>query len=93
LFEKSDEEITVDFVEAVLKMYPGIKKEDILSSAVARASNVFALSTLAYSENIPSVETNIDGLHILNSAQITNGTLNVNETVQLADNYIEKFVK
>ena len=72
-------------------MYPEIKREDILFQGVARARNVFALSTLGYSEKLPSVETNIPGLFVLNSAQITNGTLNVNETVQLAENFIVSY--
>ena len=93
LFEKSDEEITKEFIGALLNMYPKINKSDILHVAVARAKNVFALSTLGYSENVPPVATNVEGLHILNSGQITNGTLNVNETVQLASKYLETYYK
>jgi hypothetical protein len=46
---------------------------------------VLALSTLNYSERLPPMTTSIPGIHIINSAQICNGTLNVNETVQLAE--------
>jgi protoporphyrinogen oxidase len=91
LFDKSDEEIVEDFTDAIIKMYPSVKKDDILYSGVARARNVFALSTLGFSNKIPSIETNISGLYILNSAQITNGTLNVNETVQLADKFLQNY--
>ncbi len=91
LFEMADTEITDNFIAALLIMYPEIKKEDILFSGVARSRNVFALSTLGYSKNIPSVETNIQGVYILNSAQITNGTLNVNETIQLAEKFVKQY--
>lgn len=93
LFDKDDLEITNEFVDGLLKMYPEIKKEDILYTAVARARNVFALSTLGFSENIPSVDTNINGLYILNSAQITNGTLNVNETILLAEKFMTDYYR
>jgi protoporphyrinogen oxidase len=89
LFTKSDGEIIDTFVAALCKMYPEIKSEDILYKALAKAPNVFALSTLYYSRNIPEVETEIGGLYILNTAQITNGTLNVNETIQLAEKFIQ----
>ena len=91
MFEKTDEEITGDFAKALRKMYPFLNQEDILFSGVARARNVFALSTRGYSNQLPSVETNIPGLYILNSAQITNGTLNVNETVQLAEKFMREY--
>jgi len=92
LFQKSDDEISEEFIDALIRMYPSIKKEEILFKAVARAKNVFALATNAYSTNLPSVETNKPGLYILNSAQITNGTLNVNETVQLAEKFIKQYI-
>jgi hypothetical protein len=47
--------------------------------------HVFALSTLNYSRRVPRVETSIPGLLLVNSSQIVNGTLNVNETVRLAE--------
>ena len=91
LFQKSDNEISEDFINALIRMYPSIKKDEILFTGVARARNVFALATHNYSSNLPNVETNIPGLYILNSAQITNGTLNVNETVQLAEKFIKQY--
>ena len=38
------------------------------------------------------MKTSVDGLYVVNSSHIVNGTLNVNETVQLAENfYSEEF--
>ena len=34
---------------------------------------------------MPPVRTSMPGLYLVNSSQIVNGTLNVNETVQLAN--------
>lgn len=83
IFVKSDEEIKDEFINALLKIYPHIKKDDILCCGVARANYVFALSTIDYSKNLPPVSTSIPGVYILNSAHIINGTLNVNETLGL----------
>jgi len=37
---------------------------------------------------VPAVKTSLENVFIVNSAQITNGTLNVNETVQLAEKFL-----
>jgi len=83
IFSRSDEEIKEEFIKALLKMYPHITAEDILSFNIAKAKYVFALSTINYSENVPPVKTSVPGVYILNSSHIVNGTLNVNETLEL----------
>ncbi len=85
LFEKSDAEIEETFVAELEKMYAHFKREDVLSFKISRVRQVFPIPMLNYSDNVPSVKTSIDGVYIVNSAQITNGTLNVNETIQLAE--------
>lgn len=90
LFEKSDAEIEEIFVSALEKMYPHFKRADIISFKISRVREVFPIPTLNYSENVLSVKTSIDNLFIINSAQITNGTLNVNETIQLAERFIHE---
>jgi protoporphyrinogen oxidase len=88
LFEKSDVEIEEIFLNALEKMYAHFKREDVVNFKISRVRQVFPLPTIDYSANVPSVKTSIDNLFIVNSAQITNGTLNVNETIQLAENFI-----
>lgn len=83
IFVRSDEEIKDEFINALLKMYPHITKDDVLCCNIARAKYVFALSTINYSKNLPPVSTSISGVYVLNSAHIVNGTLNVNETLGL----------
>jgi len=47
---------------------------------------VLAVSTLDYSTAaLPPVRTSLTNVFIANSAQIANGTLNVNETIGLAN--------
>jgi hypothetical protein len=53
---------------------------------VARAREVQAISTLDYSRALlPPLETSVDRIYVVNSAQIAYGTLNVNETLALAE--------
>ena len=89
LFEKSDAEIEDIFLSALEKMYLHFKREDVVNFKISRVRQIFPLPTLEYSANVPSVETSIDNLFIVNSAQITNGTLNVNETVMLAERFLD----
>jgi hypothetical protein len=46
---------------------------------------VVALPTLNYSQQVPATKTSLPGLFIVNSSQIVDGTLNVNETIRLAE--------
>ncbi|KAB8320227.1 NAD(P)/FAD-dependent oxidoreductase [Tolypothrix campylonemoides VB511288] len=85
-FALSDQEIEANFIKALERMYPHFHSSDVLSFRVSRVKYVVAISTLNYSLTLPPMHTSIPGVHIINSAHILNGTLNVNETVQLAEN-------
>jgi protoporphyrinogen oxidase len=85
MFEQSDEQIEQSFVAALERMYPHFHRDDVIAMKISRVRRVLAISTLNYSENLPPMATSVPGLHIINSAHIANGTLNVNETVQLAN--------
>ncbi|WP_404789535.1 NAD(P)/FAD-dependent oxidoreductase [Altericista sp. CCNU0014] len=84
-FERSDEELEAAFIRALERMYPHFQQSDVLRFQVSRVNYVVAVPTLNYSQNLPPMQTSLAGLHIVNSAHILNGTLNVNETVQLAE--------
>jgi len=92
MFEQSDEQIEQSFVAALQRMYPHFRREDVLAFKISRVRRVLAISTLNYSENLPPTSTSIPGVHIINSAHIANGTLNVNETIQLANASADKLL-
>jgi protoporphyrinogen oxidase len=92
MFEVTDAEIQQTFFNALKKMHPTLTDDDLLTFKVSRVRQVFVIPTLNYSQNLPPVTTSIPGLHILNSAHIVNGTLNVNDTVQLAERYIPRLL-
>ena len=85
LFAEADESIRERFVAALERMYPDFRRDDVLAFKVSRVRQVFAVSTLGYSATVPPVATSVPGVFVVNSAQVVNGTLNVNETLQLAD--------
>jgi protoporphyrinogen oxidase len=84
-FSLSDEELQKMFMDALLRMYPHLRRSDLLCFRVTREKYVLGLSTLNYSQSLPPMKTSVPGVHIVNSAHIVNGTLNVNETIQLAE--------
>lgn len=80
-----DEAIRVRFIEGLRTMYPDLRDDEILAFGVSRVPYVFPLPTLGYVDRVPEMQTSIPGLYVVTAAQIIDGTLNVNETVGLAD--------
>jgi len=91
-FALSDDEIRERFVRALEAMYPAFRRDDILSFRISRVRYVFAVSTLGYSQRVPPIATSLPGVFLVNSSQILNGTLNVNETLQLAHRAADEFL-
>jgi protoporphyrinogen oxidase len=87
IFEMSDTEIRRIFLNGLAKMYPHFSEKDVLAFRVSRVREVFPLPVLSYSEGLAPMRTSIDGVYVVNSSHIVNGTLNVNETVGLAESF------
>jgi len=90
-FEESDAGIEALFLDGLARVYPQARRDDVLAFRVSRVRYVMALPTLGYSKRLPPTDASAPGLHLVNSAHIVNGTLNVNETVQLAERAAERF--
>jgi len=90
LFDKSDDEIERIFLNGLERMYPHFRRKDVLAFKVSRVRQVFPLPVLNYSRDLPPAKTSIDGVYVVNSSHIVNGTLNVNETVALAENFMKE---
>jgi protoporphyrinogen oxidase len=93
LFNADDSEIRNIFLGALLKMYREISEKDVLFFGVSKARIVFALPTIDYSVNLPDVTTSLKNFYIINSAQIINGTLNVNETIKVAETKLNEIFR
>jgi protoporphyrinogen oxidase len=84
-FGLSDHELETQFLAALERMYPHFSRQDVLCFRVSRVRHVLPIPTVNYSDLLPPMNTSVPNLYMVNSAQIVNGTLNVNETVQLAE--------
>jgi protoporphyrinogen oxidase len=85
-WKATDEEVRETFLAALVRMYPGLEPRDVVAFQVARVREMLAVTTLNYSEEArPPMRTSLPNVFVVNSAQIANGTLNVNETVALAN--------
>ena len=93
IYQKSDEEIKESFLEIFTKMYPWIDLENIKFAGVARARNVITVAKLDYKENLPGIKTTIPNLFIVNTSHIKDGTLNVNETIRVAETKLEEILE
>jgi protoporphyrinogen oxidase len=84
-WRRSNADIVEESLGALERMYPNFRRSDVIASEVARARDVLAVPTLEYSRTLrPPLETSVPHVYVVNSAQISNGTLNVNETLALA---------
>ena len=90
-FESPDAEVEALFLGGLRRVYPEVGPDDVLAFRLSRVRYVMPLPTLGYSKRLPPIDASAPGLHLVNSAQIVNGTLNVNETVQLAERAAEHF--
>jgi len=87
LFDKTDAEIEEIFLDGLEKMYPHFKREDVVVFKISRVRQVFPIPVVNYSEGLADMISSVEGVDIVNSSHIVNGTLNINETVQLAERY------
>lgn len=83
-----DHEIRSLFIPPLQKIYPGVTSGDIQCFQVARAAHVFPVITPGFRSLMLPPVTTVPGLYLVNSAQISDGTHNINETVRTAGNML-----
>lgn len=92
LFNQSDDEVKSYFINNLKKMYPWLTDDSIKFVGVARAKHVITVAKLNYSALLPEVKTSVPNLYIINTSHIKDGTLNVNETVRVAETKLEEII-
>jgi protoporphyrinogen oxidase len=80
-----DDVVRERFEAGLARIHPGFDRGAIVGFRVSRVRNVMAVPTVGYSAVVPPVRTNIDGLYIVSSAQIVDGTLNVDATLGVVE--------
>ena len=92
LFKQPDDELRNYFLDNFKKMYPWLTDANIKFAGIARAKHVITVAKLNYSEVLPSIKTSLPGVSIINTSHIKDGTLNVNETVRVAETKLEEIL-
>jgi len=83
---EDDAAILEPCIAALERMHPHFRRSQVLDAKVARARHVLAVSTIDYTERaMPSLVTGVPNVFQLNSAQIAQGTLNVDETLGVVE--------
>ena len=90
--QESDAEIQERFLSTLEKMYSHFSRDQVQAFQISRAKHVMALPTIDYSQKLPPIVTSLPGFYALNGAHITKGNLNVNETIDLADEKLNDLV-
>jgi protoporphyrinogen oxidase len=88
LFEVGDDELIDGFVSYLVAMYPRLARERIVATRVSRVRQVMAIATQHYSDGLPPMRLGTPNVHLANSAHLVNATLNVDETVALAERVV-----
>ena len=91
--EATDDEVRAAFLPYLARLLPDFEPDDVLAFQVSRARYVLAVTTLHYSDHLPPVRTSVPGLWLASSANIVNGTLNVDETVTLAESVANRMLE
>jgi protoporphyrinogen oxidase len=85
-----EDEVRSSFLAGLQRMYPRLRGDQVRAFKLSRVRHVCAVPTLGYAARIPPVATSVPGLYLVGSAQIANATLNVNESVRLAESAFEQ---
>ena len=84
--QKSAREILGLFFNHLQRMHPHIVSDDLVASCISKVVDFPTIPTLHYSqEALPHSQTTLKNITLVNSAQILNGTHNINEIVGLAN--------
>lgn len=85
VFATSDEDLRRSYEAALARLYPDFTNNKVLAFQVSRVKEVFPVPRLGYSKHLPPLATSIPGVTAVSSAHIVNGTLNVNDTLAVAE--------
>jgi len=85
VFAISDAELQRTYESALARLYPSFSSNRVLAFQVSRVKEVFPVPRLGYSSQLPPFVTSIPGVLAISSAHIVNGTLNVNDTLAVAE--------
>ena len=91
--QKPDEYFKETFIAGLQHMFPEFDTASIIDVHVNRAFKVQPLQVLDYSSNVPKTETQHKNIHVLNTSQFVNATLNNNEVIGAVNRFHTNYSK
>jgi len=85
LLQADDADVVATFLPFLQQMYPAFDPSHVVAARVSKVPQVFAVPTLAFSDDAPTIATSVPGLFLAGSAHLPFSTLNVNDTLSLVD--------
>jgi len=85
LFEAGDDQTWQIFWKSLKRVFPDLLESEIEKRYLFRERFVQPLPVIDYSDLVPRMRTNVEGLLLANTTQIVNSTLNNNEMVKIAN--------
>lgn len=89
--QKPDAYFKEQFLKGLSLLFPEFDKKSVIDVHVNKAMKVQPLQVLNYSKIVPSVQTYHDRLHVLNTSQFVNATLNNNEVIGAVNAFHQSF--
>lgn len=89
LFETSEDELWQVFRKGLHRVFPDLKDSEIQRRYLFRERLVQPVPVLNYSNIVPEMRSNIEGLILANTTQIINSNLNNNAMVKIARKAVE----
>ena len=93
LFDADDSAVFERFIGGLQSLYPALEQTDIVARRIARARHVMALPETGLDGRVPPATTSIQGLYVVNSSQILDAALSVNEAVSHADRFLKEHLR
>jgi protoporphyrinogen oxidase len=89
LFNTPESELWPAFRNGLRRVYPDLQDSDIEARHLFRERLVQPIPVLNYSDIVPEMRTNIDGVFLANTTQIINSNLNNNAMVKIANRAVQ----
>ncbi len=84
-FADSNETLVAQAIESLSRVFRGFTRDDVVGTAVARASHVFPFPRLGRAQHLPPARTSSARIAIANAARLRYATLNVSDTITVVD--------
>ncbi len=89
LFDAPEGELWKTFRQGLQRVFPDLKDSEIEARYLFRERLVQPVPVLHYSDIVPKMQTNINGLFLANTTQIINSNLNNNAMVKIANRAVQ----